>query len=288
MAPKAGYADWEITQLLAERARATMHYSHPSRNHGRDRPPDADLRRRQLRQARRRWAAIQWPCNEQHPKARPIMHVEEFVRGKGRFMLTEYVPTDESAGPRYPADPDHRAHPDPVQRRRPDPPHRQRRLAHRGPPRDPPARRRGPRHRRRRLGRGSPAARARPRCAALVTERVPPGVVYTTFHHPVTAGQRRHHRVLRLGDQLPRVQGHGGAGDADQRAERLAGGLHRAGRAFAPHRHHHATRRMSSTIETLRRMADDIAKIFEALGHGNAVLATADHIRGSGTRGCAR
>jgi formate dehydrogenase subunit delta len=36
---------------------------------------------------------------------------------------------------------------------------------------------------------------------------------------------------------------------------------------------------MSSTIETLRRMADDIAKNFEAMGHGNAVLATADHIQ---------
>ena len=36
---------------------------------------------------------------------------------------------------------------------------------------------------------------------------------------------------------------------------------------------------MSSSIETLRRMADDIAKNFEAMGHGNAVLATADHIR---------
>ena len=35
---------------------------------------------------------------------------------------------------------------------------------------------------------------------------------------------------------------------------------------------------MSSTIETLRRMAGDIARNFEAMGHDNAVLATADHI----------
>lgn len=35
---------------------------------------------------------------------------------------------------------------------------------------------------------------------------------------------------------------------------------------------------MSSTIETLRRMAGDIARNFEAIGHENAVLATADHI----------
>jgi formate dehydrogenase subunit delta len=36
---------------------------------------------------------------------------------------------------------------------------------------------------------------------------------------------------------------------------------------------------MSSTIETLRRMADDIARNFEAMGHANSALATADHIK---------
>ena len=49
---------------------------------------------------------------------------------------------------------------------------------------------------------------------AQVTERVPPGVVYTTFHHPVFRHQHRDHRELRLGDQLPRVQGDRRAGDA--------------------------------------------------------------------------
>ena len=31
-----------------------------------------------------------------------MMHVDGFVRGKGRFMITEYVPTDEKTGPRFP------------------------------------------------------------------------------------------------------------------------------------------------------------------------------------------
>ena len=35
---------------------------------------------------------------------------------------------------------------------------------------------------------------------------------------------------------------------------------------------------MSSTIDTLRRMANDIARNLEAMGPGKAVLATADHI----------
>jgi formate dehydrogenase major subunit len=30
------------------------------------------------------------------------MHVDRFVRGKGRFMITEFIPTEERTGPRYP------------------------------------------------------------------------------------------------------------------------------------------------------------------------------------------
>ena len=46
--------------------------------------------------------SIQWPCNDEHPLGFPVMHTEEFTRGEGRFMLTEYVPTDEKVGPRFP------------------------------------------------------------------------------------------------------------------------------------------------------------------------------------------
>jgi formate dehydrogenase subunit delta len=35
---------------------------------------------------------------------------------------------------------------------------------------------------------------------------------------------------------------------------------------------------MSSTIETLRRMANDIARNLQTMGHDEAILATADHI----------
>src|SRR5205085_6428112 len=46
--------------------------------------------------------SIQWPCNDRAPEGTPVMHMEQFVRGKGRFVMTEYVPTDEKIGPRYP------------------------------------------------------------------------------------------------------------------------------------------------------------------------------------------
>ncbi len=46
--------------------------------------------------------SVQWPCNDKAPEGTPIMHVERFVRGKGQFMLTEYVPTEERTGPLFP------------------------------------------------------------------------------------------------------------------------------------------------------------------------------------------
>ncbi len=45
---------------------------------------------------------MQWPCNEKAPDGTPIMHVDRFVRGKGKFVVTEYVATDETTGPRFP------------------------------------------------------------------------------------------------------------------------------------------------------------------------------------------
>jgi formate dehydrogenase major subunit len=46
--------------------------------------------------------SIQWPCNEAAPYGTPTMHVDRFVRGKGKFMITEFVPTQERTGPRFP------------------------------------------------------------------------------------------------------------------------------------------------------------------------------------------
>ncbi len=46
--------------------------------------------------------SIQWPCNEANPTGTPMMHVEKFVRGEGQFMRTAYVPTDEKATRKFP------------------------------------------------------------------------------------------------------------------------------------------------------------------------------------------
>ena len=46
--------------------------------------------------------SVQWPCNADAPEGTPIMHVDEFVRGKGMFVLTDYQPTEERANRKFP------------------------------------------------------------------------------------------------------------------------------------------------------------------------------------------
>ncbi|THD42753.1 MAG: formate dehydrogenase subunit alpha [Bradyrhizobium sp.] len=101
MEPLAGKADWEATIAFAEALGVSMRYSHPSEimdEVAATTPTFAGVSYRRLDEL----GSIQWPCNEAAPEGTPIMHVERFVRGKGQFMLTEYVPTAERAGPRFP------------------------------------------------------------------------------------------------------------------------------------------------------------------------------------------
>ena len=101
MAPKNGYADWEVTQLLANALGADWSYTHPSQimdEIAATTPSFAGVSFDLID----RLGSVQWPCNEDHPEGTPTMHVDGFVRGKGRFMITEYLATDERAGPRFP------------------------------------------------------------------------------------------------------------------------------------------------------------------------------------------
>ncbi|MDH3614015.1 MAG: formate dehydrogenase subunit alpha [Gammaproteobacteria bacterium] len=49
-----------------------------------------------------RVGSVQWPCNEKAPLGTPIMHIENFVRGKGLFVETDYVPTEERTNRKFP------------------------------------------------------------------------------------------------------------------------------------------------------------------------------------------
>ena len=46
--------------------------------------------------------SVQWPCNDQAPEGTPIMHKDAFVRGEGQFMTTPYIPTDERSTRKFP------------------------------------------------------------------------------------------------------------------------------------------------------------------------------------------
>ena len=101
MAPRNGYEDWEITQLLANAMGAGWHYTHPSQimdEIAATTPGFANVDYALLEER----GSVQWPCNDAAPEGTPIMHVDGFVRGRGRFIVTEYVPTDERTGPRFP------------------------------------------------------------------------------------------------------------------------------------------------------------------------------------------
>jgi formate dehydrogenase major subunit len=101
MEPKNGYADWEITCLISEAMGYPMRYNHPSEimdEIARLTPTFAGVSFERIAEL----GSIQWPCNEKAPEGTPVMHMNGFVRGKGKFVVTEYIATDEKTGPRYP------------------------------------------------------------------------------------------------------------------------------------------------------------------------------------------
>ena len=225
-----------------------------------------------------RLGSIQWPCNDQAPEGTPVMHRETFVRGKGKFLLTEYVPTEEKVNRKYPlilttgrilsqynvgAQTRRTAN---VEW------HDEDRLEIH--PHD--AEERG-------INEGDwvgVASRAGETDAARPDHRA--GAAGRGLHHvppPGVGRQRHHHRELRLGHQLPGVQGHGGAGDAGVPLLGVAvavQGVHR--RAARPARR--ATAGMN--VEHLLTMANQIGQFYQAYPNRDDALKTAAmHVRRS-------
>ncbi len=101
MEPLCGYADWEGTMLLSNALGYPMHYSHPSEIMAEIAaltPTFEGVTYEKLD----RLGSVQWPCNEAAPEGTPTMHVDQFVRGKGKFLVTEYQPTSERSTARFP------------------------------------------------------------------------------------------------------------------------------------------------------------------------------------------
>ena len=101
MAPLNGYADWEIVQLVANAMGLNWSYGHPSQimdEIAALTPTFANVSYDALEAQ----GSLQWPATAAAPLGTPTMHIDGFVRGKGKFVVTDYVPTDERTGPRFP------------------------------------------------------------------------------------------------------------------------------------------------------------------------------------------
>ncbi|MGA1595834.1 MAG: formate dehydrogenase subunit alpha [Candidatus Nanopelagicales bacterium] len=101
MASKTGKQEWEVTCDLSAALGYPMHYDSSSQimdEIAALTPTFAGVSFALLDEV----GSVQWPCNAEHPLGTPIMHVEGFVRGKGAFQVTPFVPTDERTTRRYP------------------------------------------------------------------------------------------------------------------------------------------------------------------------------------------
>ena len=101
MEPLAGLEDWEQTQGLSNALGYPMNYKHPSEimdEIARLTPTFEGVSYEKLDKL----GSIQWPCNAKAVEGTPTMHIDEFVRGKGLFRVTPYVPTDEITTRKYP------------------------------------------------------------------------------------------------------------------------------------------------------------------------------------------
>ncbi|MEQ1767589.1 MAG: molybdopterin-dependent oxidoreductase, partial [Methylotenera sp.] len=98
---EAGYEDWEITAKLSKALGYDMNYHHASEimdEIAALTPTFKGVSFKKLDEL----GSIQWPCNDEAPLGTPTMHIDEFVRGKGKFFITQYVPTTEKVNAKYP------------------------------------------------------------------------------------------------------------------------------------------------------------------------------------------
>jgi formate dehydrogenase major subunit len=102
MPPLAGLGDWEATVKLSNALGYPMAYTHPEQimqEIAALTPTFAGVSYAKID----RLGSVQWPCNDSTDEAgTAIMHVDHFVRGKGRFIPTQYVPSDEKVTRRFP------------------------------------------------------------------------------------------------------------------------------------------------------------------------------------------
>jgi formate dehydrogenase major subunit len=101
MEPLGGLEDWEATVRLSNALGYPMNYTHPSQimdEIAALTPTFTGVTYEKIDQL----GSVQWPCNDAAPNGTPTMHIGQFVRGKGKFFVTDYVPTREKTTSRFP------------------------------------------------------------------------------------------------------------------------------------------------------------------------------------------
>jgi formate dehydrogenase major subunit len=101
MAPKCGLQEWEVAARIATALGYPMHYESAAEimdEVARLTPTFAGVSFDRLD----RLGSVQWPCNDAAPEGTPTMHVSRFVRGEGQFMITKFVPTPERTNRSFP------------------------------------------------------------------------------------------------------------------------------------------------------------------------------------------
>ncbi|MDG4786506.1 formate dehydrogenase subunit alpha [Micromonospora sp. WMMD1102] len=101
MAPRTGKHEWQIVAEIAQAMGYPMRYDHPSEimdEIAALTPTFAGVSFDKLDKL----GSVQWPCNDAAPEGTPIMHMDGFVRGRGRFVQTPFVPTRERSTRKFP------------------------------------------------------------------------------------------------------------------------------------------------------------------------------------------
>jgi formate dehydrogenase major subunit len=101
MKPRTGKAEWLVTQELARALGYPMNYRKESEimdEIATLTPTFQGVSFKFLDEV----GSVQWPCNDSAPMGTPIMHIDHFVRGKGLFVETDYVPTEERTNRKFP------------------------------------------------------------------------------------------------------------------------------------------------------------------------------------------
>ncbi|MEZ5118084.1 MAG: formate dehydrogenase subunit alpha [Candidatus Nanopelagicales bacterium] len=101
MPPRTGKHEWQIACEVATAMGFPMDYGHPSEimaEIAATTPTFAGVSFDLLD----RVGSVQWPCTGTAELGTPVMHVDAFVRGLGRLIPTPYVPTNERSTRRFP------------------------------------------------------------------------------------------------------------------------------------------------------------------------------------------